>query len=52
MLYGAISLVTTMIYIGWVLMLLTLVWMTIRCAKGLKSVFEGEPYENPETWLW
>jgi uncharacterized membrane protein len=51
-LFAVISLVTTTIYIGWVLMLLTLVWMTIRCAKGLKAIFDGEPYENPETWLW
>lgn len=52
LLFGAISLVTTLIYIGYFLMLLTLIWMTIRCAKGLKGLFDGEPYENPETWLW
>ena len=54
LLFGVISVVTTMIsiYIGWILMLLTLVWMTVRCAKGLKTLFEGAPYDNPETWLW
>ena len=52
LLFAAISVVTTIIYIGALLFLLTLIWMTIRCAKGLKALFENEPYENPETWLW
>jgi uncharacterized membrane protein len=52
LLFGIISLVTTLIFIGWLLMLLTLIWMTVRCAKGLKLIFEGAPYDNPETWLW
>ncbi len=51
-LFFVISLVTTMILIGWLLMLLTLIWMTIRCAKGLKLVYAAAPYDNPETWLW
>ncbi len=48
----AIIWATSVILIGGILMLLTLIWMTIRCAKGLKGIFDGEPYENPETWLW
>ena len=51
-LFGVISVVTSLIYIGWLLMLLTLIWMTVRCAKGLKLVYAGAPYDNPETWLW
>jgi len=31
---------------------LTLIWMTIRCAKGLKLIYEAAPYDNPESWLW
>ncbi len=52
LLFGVISVVTSLIYIGWLLMLLTLIWMTVRCAKGLKAIFAGAPYDNPETWLW
>lgn len=51
-LFGAVSVVMTLIYIGWLLMLLTLIWVTVRCAKGLTALFAGEPYDNPETWLW
>jgi len=52
LLFGVISVVTSLIFIGWLLMLLTLIWMTIRCVKGLKLVYAGAPYDNPETWLW
>ena len=52
LLFGAISVVTVMIWIGWILGLLTLIWWTIRCIKGLIRTFEGAPYENAETWLW
>jgi len=52
LLFFVISVIATYVWIGWILFLLTLIWMTIRCAKGLKAIFEGEPYENPETWLW
>jgi uncharacterized membrane protein len=31
---------------------LTLIWTTVRCAKGLKLLYEGAPYDNPESWLW
>ena len=40
------------IYLGWPLLLLTLIWSLIRCVKGLIAIFDGAPYDNPETWLW
>ncbi|HEV2335302.1 MAG TPA: hypothetical protein VGS13_07385 [Stellaceae bacterium] len=52
LLFGVISLLTTMIYIGWLLVVLTVIWWTIRCIKGLKLIFEGSPYDDPTTWLW
>ena len=52
LLFFAISVVTSMIYIGWILLLLTLIWSLIRCVKGLIAIFNGAPYDNPETWLW
>jgi uncharacterized membrane protein len=52
LLFFVISVVTSLVYIGWLLLLLTLIWMTVRCAKGLKLLYEGAPYDNPETWLW
>jgi uncharacterized membrane protein len=52
LLFFVISVVTSMVYIGWILLLLTLIWSLIRCVKGLIAVFNGAPYDNPETWLW
>jgi uncharacterized membrane protein len=54
LLFFVISVVTSMIsiYIASLLMVLTLIWTTVRCAKGLKLVYAGAPYDNPETWLW
>jgi uncharacterized membrane protein len=52
LLFFVISVVTSLIYIGWLLLLLTLIWTTVRCAKGLKLLYEGAPYDNPESWLW
>ena len=52
LLFGVISVLTSMIYIGWLLMLLTLIWVTVRSVKGLRALFDGVPYDNPETWLW
>ena len=53
-LFAVISLATVVIsiYIGYLLALLTLIWWTVRCVKGLLALFDGRPYENPQTWLW
>ena len=54
LLFSVVSAVTTMItiYIGWLLMLLTLIWMIVRCVKGLQALYAGAPYDDPESWLW
>ena len=52
LLYFFISLITTMILIGWLVLVLMIIWWIIRCVKGLKALFEGVPYANPTTWLW
>jgi uncharacterized membrane protein len=52
LLYGFISLVTMFILIGFLLVLFTLVWWIVRCAKGLQRQSRGQPYDNPASWLW
>ena len=39
-------------YLGLFLFLLTVIWWTVRCIRGLIAIFDGRPYDNPETWLW
>ena len=43
----AIIWATSVILIGGILMLLTLIWMTIRCAKGLKAHFRRRAVRKP-----
>jgi uncharacterized membrane protein len=50
--YFIISLLTTMILIGWFVLFLMVIWWIIRCVKGLKALFDGVPYPNATTWLW
>jgi len=52
LLYGLIAAVTSIIFIGFIVALFTLVWWIVRCAKGLSSAGNGMPYPNPTSWLW
>lgn len=51
-LYGLLSLVAMLVAVGVVLALFTVVWLIVRCVKGLKHLDRGEPYPNAATWLW
>lgn len=51
-LYGLIGLATTIILIGFAILLANAVWFIVRCVKGFKALGEEKPIENVETWLW
>ena len=51
LLYSFIGTITTPIIVGWFVLLLVLVWLVIRCAKGLMWVEKGQPVRNVETWM-
>ena len=42
----------TCFVVGAFLFLLVVVWLVVRCAKGLQYLGRGEPYPNAGTWLW
>lgn len=52
LLYGVISLVLVFVVIGWIVLLFTVVWMIIRCVKGLRFAGASQPYPTPGAWLW
>jgi uncharacterized membrane protein len=52
MLYAFISVLTMLILVGWMLALFTVVWLIVRCAKGMKQIASGAAYPNVTTWLW
>ena len=52
LLYGVIGVVTTLILIGWLIILFVVIWWIVRCAKGIKGTGAGQPIANPATWMW
>jgi uncharacterized membrane protein len=42
--------VTSFIVIGWFVLLFWLVWLVVRCVKGLKLLGEGQAHPNPLSW--
>ena len=52
LLYSLISLVCVLIIIGFFMGVLTVIWLIVRCAKGMQLVSRGAPYPAPATWLW
>jgi uncharacterized membrane protein len=52
LLYGLLSVSTAIILVGLLFAGFTLVWWIVRCAKGLKLLAAGAPYDRPATWLW
>ncbi len=52
LLYLMIVSLLTLIYIGWLLVLLWYVWVIVRCARGMKQLARGAAYPNPTSWLF
>ena len=52
LLYLVIGVAATLIFIGWLLLLLWVVWLIIRCARGMKHLARGEPCPFPDSWLF
>lgn len=50
LLYGFISLVLSMVAIGFLLMIAVVVWAVIRLVKGLMALNRNEPIANPQSW--
>lgn len=51
-LYSVISIVLMFVMVGYVLALLVVLWLVIRCAKGMKHLSRGQPHPDPTSWLF
>jgi uncharacterized membrane protein len=51
-LFSIIGALTTLILIGWLIILLVAVWWIIRCIKGMQYIGKQQPYPNPATWMF
>ena len=52
LLYGLISMLLTVVLIGFLLLLLLFVWWIVRCVKGMKLANKREAVPDPRTWLF
>jgi len=52
LLFTVIGVVTAPIGIGFLVFLALLVWVLVRCIKGLLANNDNRAIEQPETWLW
>jgi len=51
-LYAFIGVLTSIILIGWLVLLFTLVWLIIRCVKGIQALDKKVPVQDPTTWMF
>lgn len=40
------------VIIGWLFLLFWLVWLMVRCIKGIRFLNRGEAYPNPGGWFF
>jgi uncharacterized membrane protein len=52
LLYGLAAWLLTVVGIGFLLSLVVLVWLVVRCVKGFQYLAKREAYPNAETWFW
>jgi uncharacterized membrane protein len=51
-LYAFIGVITTAIFIGVIILLFTLVWLIVRCVKGLQMLDKKQPMPNVGSWMF
>lgn len=42
----------TLILIGYLILLFTVIWIIIRCVKGMKYLDQQQAYPNPTAWMF
>jgi uncharacterized membrane protein len=52
LLYIVVSAALAIIVVGIVTGVLTVIWLIMRCVKGMQALARGEAYPEPATWLW
>lgn len=52
LLYFFVAGLLTLVMIGYLLWLVAVVWLVVRCAKGLRSLQQQRAPDNVDTWLF
>ncbi|MDO6461866.1 hypothetical protein Q4485_14235 [Granulosicoccaceae sp. 1_MG-2023] len=51
-LYMLIGVILSIAIIGWLVLLFWVVWLIVRCVKGMKSLDQREAHPNPTGWMF
>ncbi len=51
-LYMLIGVLLSIVLIGYLILLFWVVWLIIRCVKGMKSLDQKEAHPNPTGWMF
>ena len=51
-LYTVIGGILTFIVVGYLVLLFWLIWLIVRCVKGLKYLSENQAHPNPKGWIF
>lgn len=51
-LYTLIGMLTSLILVGYLVLLFVLVWYIVRCVKGLQALDKRQPLANSGSWLF
>ncbi len=52
LLYFSVGALLTLVLVGWLVILLALVWLIVRCAKGMKYLDQQQAHPNPTGWMF
>ncbi len=52
MLYMVVGALTALLVVGYLVLLFTLVWVIVRCIKGLQGLDRRRPVADPASWLF
>ncbi|ESR27079.1 DUF4870 family protein [Lutibaculum baratangense] len=51
LLYSILSIVLMVVLIGWLVSIAVVVWLVVRCVKGMQHLSKREAVPDPQTWL-
>jgi uncharacterized membrane protein len=51
-LYFFIGAITSLILIGYIILLFTVIWLIVRCIKGMKALDQQQAHPNPTGWFF
>jgi uncharacterized membrane protein len=52
LLFGFVAALLTIVFIGWLIYVAVVVWLIVRCVRGLQAVARREPIADPQSWMF